>query len=193
MYRTEVDDNWKESVQLTNIYDNVESLGIWNGEKFVYLGPRRIGILTALQKFFDDYCLDIFSIGSFFGYINHKIQNLRSIISIISTYGLSTIQGIQKFKDQEGKNFTKLFQDYTSTDYVESYSAYLPKHLIYTNAREYLTAPSATYNISTKFLTEVIEPVTRNIYSQNLDQYHSLAMVTTILSGMLKKKFSLII
>jgi hypothetical protein len=183
MLKTQDNYDWKEAVELINIYDDIESFGIWDGKRFVYLGPRKSPILSFFHRIFDKYLFNVASIGSLLGYINKKMQKISTLVSMFSTYGFSTLRGITKFKDTEGKNFCKLFQDYNCHDYYEAYIKYLPPHLVHTNGREFLTDPANGYNVSSKFLSQVIEPVTRNIYSQNLDQYHALAMVTTVLSG----------
>jgi hypothetical protein len=62
MFKQAKDESWKENVQLINIYDDISSLGVWDGKKFVYLGPRRSQTLTWLSDFIDKYLFGMFSL-----------------------------------------------------------------------------------------------------------------------------------
>jgi hypothetical protein len=119
------------------------------------------------------------SIGSFIRFISKKIHSIGTLSYMIWTYGKS-LTALKKFRDQEGSNLVAMFHSYNHKDYYHVYNKYLPPHLIHSNAREFLTEK---YNVGKKLIDEMLEPVTRNIYSQDLTDYHSLAMATTVLSG----------
>ncbi|KAL0485664.1 prenylcysteine oxidase / farnesylcysteine lyase [Acrasis kona] len=172
--------NTNKIVETINIYDDVESLGVWDGKQFVYRGPTKLYFVSIIQKILIDTFKDFLYLGTILSFFNKKLHQLMIIISMVFTYGFGSILGIKKFKDKEGgDNVIKLFLDFNNVDYYTAFGKYMPVHLVHINAKNILSK----YGVSDKFINEVLEPVTRNIYSQNLDRYHSMAMLTTVLSG----------
>jgi len=176
-----VQDNRKDMMkmlELYNPYGNIKSSAVFNGRKMEIITGKSI-LLSRWKEWLDNIFWFTFGISIIIGLLNSLYEKITTFIQIITRYGFGTLYKTWSIQRRCKVPINEMFTTYGFNEIRAIVEKYFPSYL----SRNCRTVMQVEYKIDPKFITDILESVARNIYSQNLENYHQMAMITTLMAG----------
>jgi protoporphyrinogen oxidase len=165
-------------IEVYNPYGDTQSTGVYNGKTFdIVTGSNTY--LTSFKQWLDKQFSWTLGVSSVVGWVNYAYKKIAVPLALVNRYGISTLSSVSKYRKSGVKVINHMFLEKGLKEFSTLVNRYFPETL-FKSCR--LVMQREVY-VSEKFVTEFLESVTRNIYSQNLDDYHQQAMVTTLMAA----------